>query len=366
MDEFDVFDLLAGSFCNDASVEAADSGPHPFSWPVPLPPLPLGNVMQTVEPRIIVQTVLLEDVRALGDTRFNSTNHHEWSPFRHRDENAVLVDPSWWDSLGPTVRAELGALVDITVANHEIAVPHESDIKKSRGCLALYHGYVDLFSFARWATLKPDAKIVALNPADRAILEALARRQVLGGTSLQDGDLEEVSRGLLQDIEQAIDSVGGHAFAKTAEKSAKNDVVLRPHSTAISVLKELTSSQDVLQQSLGQDGAGRRKTAQYLVLQPWIDAISKSNEFRIIVSNQRVAAITQQSWGCFAGHSPKAVMTLVPSMLKLWYDVLLPACPYADCILDVCVLDNVAHLIEINPCGYWGSSGSGLIHWIYD
>jgi len=367
MDEFDVLDLLADSACQGDRGEADDIDAHSDPLPLPLPPLVQENEMEgTPDHCIAVQTVLLDDVRMLGDTRFNSTNHHEWAPFRGVGENAVEVDPSWWASLGGTVCSEIQKFVDIQLAPSEIVVPHEAEIRPHKGCNALYQAYLDTFSFARWATLKPDAKIVSLDPRDRTALEELARRQVLGGTRLQDGDLETVSDDLLQNLKQAIDDVGGRAFVKTAEKSAKNDVVLRAHTTALSVLRELTSSQDILQQSLGRGGTGQRRTARYLVVQPWIDGINKSNEFRVVIQGKRICAITQQSWGCFAGHSVESVTALIPPILQLWYERCLLTCPYSDCVLDVYVKDGIAHLIEINPNGFWGSSGSGLFHWNFD
>lgn len=360
MDDLDVFDLLAGSVDETEGTDV--DAPVPPPWP----PFPNGEFVRDRVCEVSVQSVLLEDVRALGDNRFNSTNHHEFAPFRKHGENAVLADPAWWASLGTELRAEIEASVSVEVASEPIGVPHEAEIKVSEGCNALYQAYLDGFGFARWAVLQPEALLVPLAHSDRMSLEALARRQVLGGSGLQDGDLEMVSSSLLMNLQEAIEHVGGRAFAKTAEKSAKNDVVLRPHETSKSILEELTASQDVLQQSLGQGGTGKRQTARYLVVQPWNEHINKSNEFRVIIQGRHIVGITQQSWACFVGHTEESVMLLVPPMLHLWYSKLLPLCPYVDCVLDVFVANGVAQLIEVNPCGFWGSSGSGLFHWIHD
>eukprot|EP00929_Paragymnodinium_shiwhaense_P075255 TRINITY_DN38465_c0_g2_i1.p1 TRINITY_DN38465_c0_g2~~TRINITY_DN38465_c0_g2_i1.p1 ORF type:complete len:399 (+),score=39.26 TRINITY_DN38465_c0_g2_i1:130-1326(+) len=365
MVDFDVMDLLADSAdCNNA-----DEGEDGTSLELPscLPPLPLDVAVQAFGDRcILVQAVALGDVGALRDQRFNSNNHHEWAPFRSCGGNAVLVDPAWWRSLGQPIRVELEKAVEVTVAPREVIVPHETEIGHCAGCNAMYHAYLDAFSFARWASMKPDGVMVPLPLSDRAAMERFARQQVLGGSCIQDKDFEILSRSLLQQLEEAIDHVGGKAFAKTAEKSAKNDVALKGHTTASSILRELTASQDVLRQSLGRGATGRRQTARYLVVQPWVDSINKRNEFRVIIINRQVAAITQQTWACFVGHTIDTATSCVPPILELWNQELLPRSPYADCVLDVYVVDARAHLIEINPCGFWGSSGGGLFHWIHD
>jgi len=247
-----------------------------------------------------------------------------------------------------------------------IAVPHLNEIKHSGPCGHVYQAYVGCFDFARWSHMKPEAVLVPLHSADRSALEALARRQALGGSRLQDGDMESLGTSLLASLDEAIQRVGGKAFAKTAEKSAKNDVALHPHETALSVVRELTASQDVLQQSLGRGGTGHRQTARYLVVQPWDARVNASNEFRLLIQNGHVVGITQQQWCRDVGLTEESVLAMVNSLLELWYRKLLPLSPFSDCTLDAFVADGEAHLIEVNPCGVWASSGGGLFHWIYD
>lgn len=66
------------------------------------------------------------------------------------------------------------------------------------------------------------------------------------------------------------------------------------------------------------------------------------------------------------GHTRESALAAVQPLMRLWQDELLPKCPYADCVLDAYVVGDVAYLIEVNPCGFWGSSGSGLFHWLHD
>jgi len=178
--------------------------------------------------------------------------------------------------------------------------------------------------------MQPAAHLVALAPSDRDVLESVAiRHAVYSGRKLNEEDLEGLP-ALIGALTEAIRAVGGSAFVKTAEKSAKNDVPLRPHATAQSALMELTSSEDVLRQSLSGGAAGR---ARYLVVQPWEHGISAHNEWRLIVCGGRVAGISQQTWRRAAGHTEASARAAVPSLIRLWQE-LAPLSPYADCVVD--------------------------------
>lgn len=364
----DVFDLLAGSAAtNNSECIFADEEDENLI-PKPLPVLPGAELVVRDDSSFMVQTVLLSDVQDqdLQEQRFNSNNHHEWAPFRSGGDFSVQVDSAWWASLSLDLQAEIERVIVVEQVS-KVGVPHRAEILSEVACNEVYQAYTDCFSFARWQTLKQHTVLVPLLKKDRLALESLARRHVLGGSSLQSADLmETVGATLLGDLQAAIESVGGRAFAKTAEKSAKNDLLLRPHETPASILQELTQSKDVLQQSLGRGGTGKRRTARYLVVQPWDDVVEAANEFRVIIIDRQVAGITQQLWARFVGHTEASAAAAVQPLLRLWYHVLLPVSPYADCVLDAYVEGNVAHLIEVNPCGFWGSSGSGLFHWLID
>jgi len=358
----DVFDLLAGSVAVDATEEMVEEG-----IPAPFPPSAVASVGETPRVDVLVQTVLLDEVRDLKDDRFNTQNHHAWAPFRDKDDGSVLVDPAWWRSLVTEFRTFIESAVRVVEAPQSIEVPHEVDIKNGRGSAMVYRKYVDGFAFSRWRHLQPTAVLVPLMRHDRNVLELAARRHALGGTSgLQPGEMAEISDSLMADLTMAIAHVGGRAFAKTTEKSAKNDADLRPHETPQSILEELTKSPDVLKQSLGKDAKGDHRGSRYLVVQPWVDGISAANEFRVFIIGGHVAAISQQMWSLYAGHTTESAANAVEPLRRLWYEQLRTQSPYLDCTLDAYIVNGVAHLIEINPCGLWGSSGSSLFHWVID
>jgi hypothetical protein len=327
---------------------------------------PAACVVHEFGGSVVPQTVAAAAVRAApedGGDVCNSCNLHEWAPFR-ADCDGVRVDPSWWASLAPEHRALMSGAVVVTVSEAPIDVPHAAEIRTHAGCGALYNAYNAGFAFHHWRHMQPAAHLVALAPSDRDVLESVAiRHAVYNGRKLNEEDLEGLP-ALISALTEAIRAVGGQAFVKTAEKSAKNDVPLRPHATAQSALTELTSSEDVLRQSLSGGAAGR---ARYLVVQPWEHGISAHNEWRLIVCGGRVAGISQQTWRRAAGHTEASARAAVPSLIRLWQE-LAPLSPYADCVVDAHVDSSSgrAKLIEVNACGWWGPSGSALFHYQRD
>jgi len=341
--------------------------------PAAMRPLPDARAVTHHSCRILAQTVSLADVsldrRMTGDSFeytgscFNTCNHWEWTPFLASSDEIVQVDPTWWSSLPMELQTRIAAAVKVNKAAQGIKVPHASELRTINCCHRVYDIYNKGFEFACWRSMIPNVVLVPLNCRDRRSLAAIALRRVsLGGGAFQPDDIEQVSAGLLEKLSSAIRSVGGRAFAKTADKSAKNDVKLQAHTRPESILDELTSSKDVLVQSL----ASKEAPATYLVLKPWKDEVDAASEFRAIIIDRQLAGISQQFWYKSVGHTCDSVVSLVQPVIDLWYDKLLPLCPYADCVLDVYVTKGEAHLIEVNPCGCWASSGSSLFHWISD
>lgn len=355
------------------SVEHGEEGDDDIpAIPTPMRPIQ-GTRGMNCNSRILVQTVRLSDVRAeaevkgenyefLNSSRFHSCNHWEWAPFRAGSNDSVQVDPKWWASLPIEMRSRIAAVSTVVESTRSIQVPHEREMRKHKCCLQVYEAYESGFEFACWRSLMPEAQLVPLKTSDRRALAATALLRVLSNDEFEADDLEQVSGELLESLDDAIKRVGGKAFVKTANKSAKNDTVLRPHTEPSSILDELTSSRDVLKRSLGSS----KTPAKYLVLQPWKDDVTEASELRVIIAGHRIAGISQQKWHKSLGHTKEHAESFVQPVKDLWYKQLLRICPYADCVLDVYVSKGKAHLIEVNPCGWWGSSASGLFQWVRD
>ena len=367
--EFDAFTLLSDGVEQDTASILAPLLHAPEEKLIPDAMMPIPQPCEAAPCRVMPQTVLLSEVRAApedGGLLFNSCNLHAYAPFRAHGDG-VRVDPSWWASLAPEHRTLITSAVAVTVGATEIGVPHAEEVRTHAACGALYSAFTAGYSFAYWRLMQPAAQLVELSTSDRGVLEAVAMRHAYGGgRALDADDIDGMRPALLRALTAAIDAVGGEAFVKTAEKSAKNDTRLVPHATAASALQELTSSEDVLRQSLAGGRAGER--ARYLVVQPWAHGVGAHNEWRLIVRGGRVCGISQQSWRRFVGHDASSAAIAAKTLLTWWYERLAPLSPYVDCIVDA-YIDNAsgrAHLIEVNACGWWGAAGNGLFHYARD
>eukprot|EP00931_Biecheleriopsis_adriatica_P118914 TRINITY_DN94219_c0_g1_i1.p1 TRINITY_DN94219_c0_g1~~TRINITY_DN94219_c0_g1_i1.p1 ORF type:complete len:417 (+),score=42.88 TRINITY_DN94219_c0_g1_i1:23-1273(+) len=317
---------------------------------------------------ILIQSVRLADVRAeakvteVGGGCFNTFGLWEWAPFRFLGGEEVQVDSAWWASLPVEQQAAIACSTKVVQAVDVIELPHSREIGSNRFCRQVLDSYKQGFEFAYWQDLKPEARLVPLRQRDRRVLANVALNRIFSGEDLQPHDLEELSSDFLTNLKDAIHQVGGRAFVKAPQKSAKNDLTMRAHSQPDTVLDELTASKDVLINALG----SRTAPAQYLVVQPWRDDISAAREFRVIIANRRVAGISQQAWFKSVGHCKETATSAAQCLLHLWYAKLVHVCPYFDCVLDAYVCNGEAYLIEVNPCGWWGTSGSALFHWDHD
>jgi len=149
-------------------------------------------------------------------------------------------------------------------------------------------------------------------------------------------------------------------FAKISDKSAKHGIKLEPCFKLEDVFNCLTRSPDILR-TLMKEGTGA-----YLILLPWDERINESNEFRVIIQDRQVVAISQQIWYKKVNMAADKCQDIAWS-IHHYYKTKKDELPYNDCVLDVWVDEhNVTRLIEINPGSAWSSSGSALFHWIND
>lgn len=102
--------------------------------------------------------------------------------------------------------------------------------------------------------------------------------------------MEDFSVSTIQQLQDYCASHPGGVFSKTLDKSAKNDIDLKPLRTPLEILQQLASSRDILLRLEKSSGDT------HLVLLPWNDQISKRNEYRIFVCDGKVVAVSQQQW----------------------------------------------------------------------
>ena len=230
----------------------------------------------------------------------------------------------------------------------------------------IYKEWVGKFSFEKWYSGLLEAKLVEISEYDKEILMGLAKKVILANRVLTEDDLEDFSPSFLQLIGEALSTYDNRVFVKTSEKSGKNDDMMRPSTTVLEVIKSVTNSKDIFLYSMT-----REDQCRYLIIQPWSDLISSMNEFRVIIEDRRILAISQQQLYKYVGLNEELCRRAAES-IQSWYEVNKEVIPYEAVVLDMYVDFNSgsqshnAHLIECNPGYAWGSSGSSLFHWVRD
>lgn len=224
-----------------------------------------------------------------------------------------------------------------------------------------YNEYVNRFNFENWYKGLVDAELIEISPQIRKDLERISIIRVLTGRRLKETDLEDISPSFLENITCILAKFDNEVFVKTSEKSAKNDHPLKPLHTLKDVIEEITGSMEILKYSIAHEYV----QCKFLVLKKWESKITESNEFRVIVQDNRILGISQQRWYKNVGLTHQMCLDAAYSIIN-WYNHV--KIPYDSTVLDVWVdfseRPHQTHLIECNPGFCWGSSGSALFHWI--
>ena len=222
-----------------------------------------------------------------------------------------------------------------------------------------YSKHINSYSFENWYKNLIDAKLVHINDYNKDILKSIANNRVITGRSLDKDIIDDFSKEFIDDIQSYLTKYNNSVFIKTSEKSSKNDTTMKPLQNIVEIIDQLTSSKDILVQSLSYPNRCKN-----LIIQPWNNDIQPENEYRVIVENKKILAISQQKWYTYVGLNTEMV-TQDANKIYNWYMENKHRIPYEAVVLDVYVT-NEAHLIECNPGYSWGSSGSALFHWEND
>jgi len=333
----------------------------------------LGIVVQTIRRDIVLasQELQQQDKQTYEGAWFNSSNQRAYDPFRVVPDSCrrrMQVDSKWWSSQTEAFRREIEAyVVEATDAPIEVAddfdYPHE--YTNHLWCQHIYQIYCAQFSYENFVhCIFPKPTIVLLNRLDTRTLLEKSRVCCLTGRSLQKHDFEDFSAEFLQTIDEycRVHQETG-IFAKTHQKSAKNDITLRPLHSAADVLRQLALSRDVLE-TMEQSSGTLEEIP--LVLIPWQARISKENEWRVFVQDGHVRALSQQQWCTALGLTVEDAHEVAESVVVWYKDEVQNNLSWSDMVLDVWVDEQQCHLIEVNPGGRWASSGSSLFEWRAD
>jgi hypothetical protein len=179
-------------------------------------------------------------------------------------------------------------------------------------------------------------------------------REKKGGEVKQEEEIEEQGQG--QGLFIRLGTTSGKNFKRP----------LATHST-FEVFCELCSNRQLLKE-YDDKLSGRIYTPLALVLMPWNSRINSKREWRVYLKKGKITGVSQQNWFETVGHTIESVTLASKAIEKLVLEEVVPISPFKSMVLDVWFDEEQdrAFLIECNPWGAWGASGSSLFHWLED
>eukprot|EP00551_Chaetoceros_affinis_P008366 CAMPEP_0203670166 /NCGR_PEP_ID=MMETSP0090-20130426/6334_1 /ASSEMBLY_ACC=CAM_ASM_001088 /TAXON_ID=426623 /ORGANISM="Chaetoceros affinis, Strain CCMP159" /LENGTH=403 /DNA_ID=CAMNT_0050534979 /DNA_START=13 /DNA_END=1224 /DNA_ORIENTATION=+ len=338
-------------------------------------------ILQFVDPSIVSCAIKLkEEDKAFDGVWFNSTTCNEYDPFffetgdagnncdqDSRGENSIFVlDAVWFrkqpldlqTSIHDFINSQEGVTLKLC---DNLEYPHQKTRMNCRISDYICAAYRDHFTFDKFSHLvDPPPFLVHLSSLDRTELLEKARIGCLTGKEFEQHHLDDFSNVMVESIQNYCQRYPGGVFAKTLEKSAKNDTTLRPLHEPLEIIQQLTSSRDVLCNL-------EHKVTSKLVLMPWNSKISKMNEFRLFVHDSRLVALSQQQWYRSVEITEEMAIIAAKAACEFVQNIV-EGVKWPDIVIDAWIdYDNKKwHLIEINPGGISMSSGSSLFEWKVD
>lgn len=231
----------------------------------------------------------------------------------------------------------------------------------------VYRAYYRSFSVDNFVkTLRaflPPYHFASLSSRDAFFLAEATRARLKLAQASRGSYAAFAESALCKKLAHFFHSYVGGAFVKTGKTSGKNDKQLKPLYDLEAVFDRLTSCAAFLREW----EACLEGEAVVVCVAPWDYALHTDREFRVIVHERRVVAVSQQKWflkACPALASEPE--TFLAAILDAC-DGICEALPYPHAVMDMWVDECfVAHLIEVNPGEGWASSGSSLFHWLRD
>lgn len=318
-----------------------------------------------VTQRLMTQQLIIQNISSINydNDQCNSLNHSEYSPFWMFQPGVVTVEKTFYDRFN-IVDLDVGVNIATTSC---IKKPHQKAQHnlQYKWYWTIYHHVVLQYSanpLSGWVPLinEPNYHFVKLSHYDLTTLKEIMRIRAITGKSLTQSQVDNFTKSFLSNVKGAVTQCGHQAFVKLSNKSSKNDGVLSMCTNVFDIINNITSSREILKTMLpGVD--------EYLLIKPWVVFDKLNDEYRVIIINSRIKAISQQQWSkqrtkCCGKVSDKVFQPIVKTIE--YVDLTNPL--LQNCIMDVYIKNGVAHIIEVNPPGLWCASGSALFHWIND
>lgn len=305
----------------------------------------------------------------------NTNNHNEIAPFKF-DGDKIIFDKNVWVKIkdkwiGLEIVKQFGEpiLENNVLFNSDPNIDNELNKKDNINFWIVYTLFNRWTAGNNWWNLIEDSIKIKI-PEDEIKEMIEISDNIILHKLINIDDKLPITKQLLKN-EMKCKSGNGY-FIKTEDASTKRDYkpieVFTPTEALVHILSSVQCNR-VLHKD---------REEHYLLLSPWKEKLSISdNEFRAFIIDGEVAGISQQNlyiksnlminvWA----HMPEEIYQAVEKLYKDIKSTLTYEFDYDQCCLDVWIeqFDEniVAHLIEINGRGYWGSAGSSLYNWLED
>lgn len=306
--------------------------------------------------------IVVESVYSISN--INTNKYIAEAPFTAYGD-LVYVRSSWWYGL-PTeqirnLRINFGTYYGFAVRQEFKRNDSDED---SDAFWKFFSAYSSTYTIDKWCQyLSGPYVITSLNTDTVKGLEALSKKCLIHHRTLKMEDIEFFYPLIRSSIEAFIErhkSTG--VFIKLSDSSGKKSNPVQPKFSLLDIIEEIVNNRDLVQ-SLVRFGCQSA-----ILLTPWHCEINKNNEFRVIVYDRHVSAISQQQCYKYSGLNAHLAESCARAIIQMVEDMTksIGSLPYKCCVMDVWINDRGANLIEMNPGEMWSTSGSALFNWETD
>jgi hypothetical protein len=273
----------------------------------------------------------------------NTNNHYEWAPYI--DVNGVLaIDSDWWmNDLNDNQREYIRSVVS-PIRIEKVSVPHED--RSTAIVTRMYHAYIETFNMEKWSR----NPFVSLS---NDVKQAMSIYETMGHSDeslLKHEEVKEV-------VEQLNKLMNGRkCFVRALSSSGKNVRPVKPFTSASDAFLYLAGNR-----YLNRIDWSKKDVLSGIVVQEWNEQIDRNNEFRVFLHRGKVVAMSTQYFYTNAGSVPSDVAQIAKAIIESSAVV---NSPYSTAVIDMCVINGQAVLLEYNPFGASSGAGSGLYSWI--
>lgn len=304
----------------------------------------------------------------------NTNNHNEMAPFKFNEDKIIFDENQWMKIKDKWIGLEIIKQFGEPILENNVFFNSDPNIVNELNKNDNKNFWIVYRLFNRWTAgnnwwhlLDNSIKIKIPNEEIKKMIE-ISDNMILHRVS----NIESLPLTLqLLHNEMKCTLENGY-FVKTEDASTKKDFAPIEVFTPTEVLSHILSSVQCNRVLY------KNRDEHYLLLSPWTEKLSISdNEFRAFIIDGEVAGISQQNLYTVSNlmlnvwsHMPEEIYLAVEKLYKGIKSKLSHEFDYDQCCLDLWIEqidDNlVAHLIEINGRGYWGSAGSSLYNWLED